>query len=362
MTTVLFDYDPILYAAGSVGEKRTIKVVHRESGDEYEFDTRTQFYGHWKAKKGGWLAEYNANKETPRLPEEFDIIDIQTPEPIENCLQIVKTMIKSTCEAAGVSTYYGYSGRGTVFREDVSTILKYKGNRDNALRPVHLDALKEYLIKYHACEIVEVIEADDACSIDSYDAWKRWSKTKSDDDKLILAFVDKDYLQCAGHLLNTNTMDGVCSYDGFGWLKLIEKVNSKGKTETEVKGRGRLWLYQQVLSGDDSDNYCANSATDMKWGEKKAYSLLKDCKNDKEAFEALVKGYKMLYPSRKKIIGWRGYEDSKRTILKPNAQDFEIEIDWLSMLQENFTLARMLRSKDDKVDVKTVLDNLKIEY
>ena len=62
MTILCFDYDPILYTAGSVGETRSIKVVHRESGDEYEFPTRTAFWGHHKKKAGGWLAEYNAAK------------------------------------------------------------------------------------------------------------------------------------------------------------------------------------------------------------------------------------------------------------------------------------------------------------
>lgn len=340
MTTLLYDYDPILYAAGSVGEKRTIKAVHRESGDEYEFDTRTQFWGRWKAKAGGWLAEYNANRETPRLPEEFDITDIQTPEPLSNCLQIVKNMVSASCEAVGVSSYYGYSGKGKVFREDISTILKYKGNRDKALRPLHLDDLKEYLVKHHACEIIEHIEADDACSIDSYNAYQKWKKTKSDKDKLVLACVDKDYLQCAGHLFNTNTCAPICSYDGFGWLNL----NEKG----DVKGRGRLWLYHQILSSDDSDNYAANSATTMKWGEKTSYKLLKDCKTDKEAFEALVSGYKTLYPSPKKITGWRGDE---------------IEIDAMYVLQENFNLAKMLRSADEQpTDVKAVLTKLNIEH
>ena len=336
MTTLLFDYDPILYAAGSVGEKRTIKVVHRDSGDEYEFNNKTAFFGHWKAKSGGWLAEYNKGKDSPRLPEEFDITDIQTPEPIENCLQIVKTMIKSTCEAVGVSSYYGYSGRGKVFREDVSTILKYKGTRAKLLRPLHLEALKEYLVKHHACEIVEKIEADDACAIDCYNAWQTWNKTKSDEDKLVLALQDKDYYQCAGHLYNTNTGAPICSYDGFGWLNL----NEKG----DVKGRGRQWLYQQILSNDQSDNYAANSASEMKWGEKAAYKLLKDCKNDRESFEALVKGYKTLYPSSKKIVGWRGDD---------------IEVDFMYVLNENFNLAKMLRSRDEPLtDVREVCKRL----
>lgn len=340
MTVALFDYDPILYAAGSVGETRSVRIIHRQSGDEYEFDNRTLFWGHWKKKAGGWLAAYNKGLDSPRLPEEFDTIDIQVPEPIENCLHTVKRMINATCEAVGADSYYGYSGKGKVFREDLSTILKYKGNRDGMLRPLHLDALKEYLVKHHNCEIITKIEADDACSIDSTNAYKKWLKTKSDQDKYVLCFVDKDYFQTAGHLYNTNTQDNICSYDGFGWLNL----NDKG----DVKGRGRLWLYQQCLSQDTSDNYAANSASDMKWGEKKAYELLKDCKSDKEAFEAMVQGYKILYPQPKTIIGWRGNE---------------IEVDWLYVMQENFNLAKMLRSRDEKpTDIKEVLSKLGVDY
>lgn len=339
MTRLVFDFDPILYTAGSVGETRSIKVVHRESGDEYAFANRTAFWGHWKKRAGGWLAEYNATRKNPRLPDEFDVVDVQEPEPIANCIHTIKQMITSHVEGVGASSYYGYSGRGKVFREDVSTVLKYKGNREGMLRPIHLEELKDYLVKHHRCEIVTGIEADDACSIDSYDAYQKWKKTRSDDDKLVLAYVDKDYLQCAGHLWDTNKMDGIDSYDGFGKLYL----NEKG----DVKGRGRMWLYQQVLNGDSSDNYFANSASTMKWAEKSAYALLKDCKNDKEAFEAMVAGYKTLYPQPKKIIGWRGDE---------------IEIDWLYMLQENFTLAKMLRWKGDSVDVKDVMNKLEVKY
>lgn len=342
MSTLCFDFDPILYTCGSVGETRTIKVVHRESGDEHEFATRTAFYGHWKKKAGGWLAEFNAVKkdENKRKAEDFDILDVQTPEPIQNCLHTMKQIIKGIKEAVGAETYYGYSGKGKVFREDVSTVLKYKGNRDNSLRPIHLDALKEYLVKNHACRVVEVIEADDACSIDQYDAWQKWKVTRADADKKVLAYVDKDYLQCAGHLYNTNLADGIDSYDGFGRLYINEK--------DDVKGRGRMWLYQQVMNGDDSDNYFANSANPaMKWADKSAYNLLKDCKTDKEALEAMVKGYKTLYPAPKKIMGWRGEE---------------IEVTWLSMLQENFTLAKMLRWREDKTDIPTLLTKLGVEH
>ena len=79
-----------------------------------------------------------------------------------------------------------------------------------------------------------------------------------------------------------------------------------------------------------------------------AYDILRVAKNDKEAFEALVKGYKTLYPEKKTIKGWRGND---------------IEIDWLYMLQENFSMARMLRlSKDEPlVNVRAVCEQLGVK-
>lgn len=345
MTKLCFDYDPILYTAGSIGETRSVKVVHRASGDEYEFPNRTQFWGHHKKKAGGWLAEYNQGRTTPRLPDEFDVTDHQEPEDITHCMHTLKQIIASVKEATGAKSYYGYSGKGEVFRVGVSTVVKYKGNRDNALRPVHLDDLKDYLVKSHACKIVQGIEADDACSMDSYEAYLKWEQSKSDKDKLLLCAVDKDYLQCAAHLTHPHNNVGVVDSYGVGLGKLFLKPNAQGKNE--VKGRGRLWLYQQVLDGDDSDNYFANSASAMKWGSMSAYQLLKDAKTDQEAFQALVGGYKTLYPQPKKVVGWRGDE---------------IEVDWLSMLQENFTLAFMLRKPDDKVDVKKTMEKLGVKF
>ena len=360
MTRLVFDYDPLLYTAGSIGEKRFIKVVHRESGDEYEFPTRTEFWGHWAKKEGGWLAMYNEGRTSPRLPEEFDITDVQEAEPIEFCMHTLKTMIERVKETVGAKYYYGYSGKGNVFRHDVSTVLMYKGNRLNALRPLHLDDLKDYLIRKHDCKIVELIEADDAVSIDSYEAYNRWLKSGSDDDMLISAGVDKDYKQCSGLWIHPETCDKIDKRDAnkFGWLKMDEATG-------EVDGRGRMWLYWQIVSGDDADNYCAHAAYDKRtggvgakrWGPKTAFPYIASATNDKEAWEGLVKAYKKLYPKPIEIPGWRAYEDpDKMTKLKPDWEQHVITVDWKSMLQENTTLAFMLRREGDKINVEEVFE------
>jgi hypothetical protein len=364
LTKLCFDYDPLLYMAGSIGEKRSVKVVHRESGDEYEFSTRTDFYGHWKKKEGGWLAEYNTGRTSPRLASEFDYTDIQEPEPIEFCMKTLKEMIERVKEYVGASWYYGYSGKGKSFREDVSTVMMYKGNRLNAIRPVHLDDLKHYLVRMHNCKIVTGIEADDAVSMDAHSAYRKWEKSGSTEDLLVTAAVDKDYFQCAAHLLHPNELGTIDSDSGgFGWLK----ENADG----DVKGRGRMWLYWQIISGDDADNYCAHAAYDKRakglgakrWGVKTAFPYLMDAKNDKEAWEALLRAYKHLYPTSVTLPGWRAYEDpDKMTTLKPDWEKHVVTIDAMAMLQENATLAFMLRHKEDKINVSEILTKLGVEY
>jgi len=50
------------------------------------------------------------------------------------------------------------------FREEVATILPYKGNRTQD-KPVHYQRIKEYLISKHHAEVIDGQEADDALSI-----------------------------------------------------------------------------------------------------------------------------------------------------------------------------------------------------
>jgi hypothetical protein len=112
-----------------------------------------------------------------------------------------------------------------------------------------------------------------------------------------------------------------------------------------VTGKGRSFLYYQTLSQDDSDNYAANSASEVKWGSKSAYKALKDCTNDKEALQAIADSYKLLYPETKLFKGWRGDE---------------FEIDWKYVFNENWDMARMLRWENDVVVGTDVLERLEV--
>lgn len=326
MADIVWDFDFLKYTIGSVFEKRSIVVTHKQTGNQKEFDNRTSFYGHHKKKAGGWLAEQNLKRLTPWLPEDFDIVDKQTPEPEKLALRAVNSYIDSICERIGSTDYYGYIGKGDSWRVEASTILKYKGQREGTLKPVHLEAIENHLVKKHGAQIIREIEADDAVVMDCHK-----------DKKLILIGIDKDYQSCELNLFNPDKMLKPQKIRGFGKLSL--------GSDKKVHGHGRVWLYHQVLSGDTADNYCANSASSVKWGEKSSYALLHKCSNDKEALQALVEGYKLLYPTPTEITGWRGDK---------------FDIDWHYVAQENFTMAHMLRHATDKFVLKDALYKLEI--
>lgn len=324
-----FDLDCVKYAAASAGEKRSVCVTHKSSGRSIIVPTRTEWYGHWKNKNGGKLAEINKSRESPFTWDEFEYEDIQEPEPIENVLHTAKLMVEKGVVASGANSVEYYLGEGDSFRVELSTLLKYKGQRLNMLKPKLLDEVTEYLTKKFKAQIIRDYEVDDMVVMNSY-------RNKGH----FIIGLDKDYLGSGSAFFNINTPEkGIQKTDCFGNLY----IDDKGY----VKGVGRMFKLFQVCSSDASDNYAANCVSDLKWGDKSAYKALKDCKNDKELFQAAVDIFKKLYPEPKVVEGWKGDQ---------------IEVDWLYAMQECFHLAHLHRWPSDFVELKAVFKKLEVNY
>lgn len=318
----IIDLDLYKYTAATAGEKRTVLVTHRSSGRSREFNNRTEFYGHWKKKEGGWLAEVNKKRTSPFMPDEFDYTDIQTPDKLENVLYSAKSLVERDLEACGAESYKGFIGVGESFRVGLSTLQEYKGERPN-LKPFYLQEVTDYLAKRYRAEFVADIEADDAVVIECYN-----------NPNNFCLIEDKDYWGTPINVWDRNQQSrGIVDCKKFGHLYLDAK--------DKVRGEGRIFLYFQTLSADKVDCYSASVFSDKRWGDKSAYKALVDCKTDEEALEALVSSYKYLYPEPKVVQGWRG-ED--------------IEIDWHYVANENFNMARMLRWKGDSLTFDEVLE------
>lgn len=326
----ILDLDMFLHHAANAAEKKTIIVKHKKTGWEKAFPNRTEFYGHWKKKEGGWLGNLNKSRDEEKKakPEDFDILDVQTPEPVENALQIAKTMVEKALAASGASSYKAFMGQGDSFRVERSTLLKYKGNREGNLSPVHKLEVQEYLQRKFKAEYVSGIESDDACTMAAY----------KQPNKFVLC-EDKDFWSQPNRVFNVNSPErGIVDCDKWGSLWRDEK----GK----VRGEGRIHLLWQTASQDDVDNFKAHCFSDQNWGVIAAFDALKDCKNDKEGFTKLKEIFQFLYPEPKEVVGWRGDK---------------ITITWDYVMDEMFDMARMHRFPNDFVRCSDVLTKMGIE-
>lgn len=323
----VIDIDLYKYTAASAGEKRTVRVTHKIKGGSVEVNNRTEFYGDWRKKDGGLLAQINAKRESPMTWDEFDYEDVQVVDNVENVLHTAKVMVEKDLAACGAKNYIAFLGKGDPFRVEKSTLIKYK-DRSDLLKPLLLDKVADYLqIKFDA-KIVTGIETDDRVVMECYG-----------DPRKFALIEDKDYFGCPIKVWDRNQQHrGIVDCNKFGRLFLDEK----GK----VRGEGRIFFYWQVAFGDPTDNYKANCVSDVKFGEKGAYDILVNTTNDKEALQAVVNSYKRLYPEPKLVTGWRGDE---------------FEVDWFYVMEEVFQMARMLRWDDDQVDLRKVLERFKIE-
>lgn len=323
----VYDLDSVKYAVASVGEKRSIVVTHKTTGRTEEFNTRSEFWGRDRKHSGGWLADINKDRTSPFLPDEFDIVDVQTPEAIENVLHSAKLTVERNVEASGADSVQYFMGKGESFRVARSTLLGYKQQRNYTLKPLYLDEVSDYLTRKFKAEVVTHYENDDRVVMETY----------RQPNKFVIA-LDKDTYSCPVKFFNVNRpQDGIVNCDCLGSLYLNDKK--------EVKGKGRMHLYYQICSLDDSDNYKAHCFSDVYWGQKSAYEALKDAKNDKEALIAMRDIFQKLYPEPKEVIGWRG-----NTIL----------IDWMYVMNEMWDMARMHRFENDIVIGTEVMNKMGI--
>ncbi len=148
--------------------------------------------------------------------------------------------------------YKAYITGSNNFRDSIAVTAPYKGNRVGLKKPVHYQAIRHHLQRLGA-ELVEGQEADDAVAIEA-------TKTGG-----WIVSIDKDLDQVAG------------------WHYNFVKHEEYYVTEEE----GLRNLFTQVLTGDRIDNIIGLKGI----GPKKAEKLLKDCKTEREYYDACLKAY-----------------------------------------------------------------------
>lgn len=320
---VCIDGDILAFKASAANEKRLVIATHKDTAEEFEFDTATKFKE--------WAGDEKDN---------YEVVPAQRSGPLQNAFHILNSMIENITKACGCESYHIVISGEDNFRLDLPLPTRYKDSRSESIRPLQLKDCKQYLINSHNAEISQGVEADDV--LVAYAVAGN-----------IQASIDKDANHGPFWLYNWDTMTEPQYISGFGELKLIEKVTARKKANGEfavdksVKGYGRVWLYYQMLFGDPVDAYKPCELAKVKFGEIGAYELLKGCKSDLEALEVIAKQYQVWYA---KPITYRAWDDS----LQENKS-------WLDIWQLYADCAFMRRFDGDRFDVRKVLTKLGVK-
>lgn len=337
--TAILDGDIIAYRAAAANEKRTVKAVHKETAEESVFDTMTKFKE--------WCNDSDFD------PEDFTVTPHQDSDELQYAFAMMKQMIENITTQAKCESFHICISGDDNFRLELPLPTRYKDSRKDSTRPIQLEDCKKYLVKFQGAEVSAGKEADDLLVEHMYQSYREHLKAGTVEDADVQCSLDKDAKHGAGWVFDWTTMQEPELITGFGQLDLIIKETAKMKadgtpqTNKSVKGKGRIWLYYQMVFGDPVDAYKPCELAKAKFGEIGAYDLLKNCTTDKEALEALVRQYKKWYP---KPVTYRAWDDSLHTK------------DWMEIWQMYADCAFMRRFDGDRFVVKDVLDKLGVEY
>lgn len=157
----------------------------------------------------------------------------------------INQQIENIVRQSGAENYKIYLTGTNNFREKISTIRVYKGNRPSD-KPFHYERVRKHLINFRRAEVINGMEADDKLSIEQMKNYREYEEvheaiyegeagkwtTQEYDCTTIICSLDKD-------LDNTP-----------GWHYNWSKDNVYWITENGAL----VHFYNQLLTGDSVDN------------------------------------------------------------------------------------------------------------
>ena len=207
-------------------------------------------------------------------------------EPVSHALRLAKNLllrVKKTVGAKEMNVFLtGGKADGGIpnFRIATGTILPYKGNRVQP-KPLHYQAIRDYLVRRWDAEMCYGYEADDALG---------FNQTADS----CIATVDKDLNMIPG--------------EHYNW--------DKGKYYSVTEEEGLSFFYHQLLTGDGTDNIQGLVGI----GPAKAIKALKGATTEEEMYfrclcmyenskydkpyEALLENGQLLWIMRQENVKW----------------------------------------------------------
>lgn len=349
---VLFDADILAFKVSSVCEAR-FEFTHKDDEDEvYLAKSITEFKGFLEdeqsrfaqkidkaarklmevRKSGDEKAIAKAQANLTKWREAFDNVpqfedfirkDVQIPDPFEYCAKTLNEAYDRVMKLLKAKHSEIYVGGSENFRSKLPLPLEYKVSvRSDGIRPVHLTAAKEHLIKKFNGIKVKGIEADDVLQM-------RQFQLASQGVDVYMYSNDKDRMQgWYGKYYNpdNNEIKALDCYLG--------TINEKGK------GCGLKWLLFQMSQGDPIDGYSPKEWYDKThykrgYGPKSFYADFAHIDNVKELLEHYIVVHRDRLMSNE-FYKWETWDGR------------HVKANWLGILELMFSCAYMKLEVDDK--------------
>lgn len=286
---VLIDGDIFRYRCAFAAErtKYLVELINASGHKEYsEFDNKKD-------------ADAYAGRVTKGVSAVHRLWSRKDLQPLENCLQIVKSSLENAlediCREFKVETVehsIWLSGK-TNFRTELAKTATYKGNREEIPKPHYYKDVGAYLVETWDATYTEGIEADDAIGIAAMES-------KANQTPYIVVSNDKDLRQIPGNHYNWVT-------------KEFATVSPK---------EAKFQLFSQILSGDPTDNVPGLQGI----GPATAAKILEGAQSPEDMVDSVVSTY---------ILEFETYPDKYP------------KVTWLQYLKEQWALVYILKHKDE---------------
>ena len=337
-TIIVVDGDELAFVHACAAEQKLLVYTNTTNEFEHGFKNKTEFA---KFMSGVDIPEGLFTSEEKRVAE-----------PKQNAFSTVKKKLLWLQNKFKTEKIEIYISGDDNFRDTLPLPKdnnpeksgQYKGQRNPDAKPLLLEEVKDYLIRYWGAKVVNGFEADDMLCMRVYDGYKSGQK-------IIGLTQDKDRLGNMGYWY-----DHLNDADGNGEPQFIDGLgevytDTTNKTEKSW-GNGRKWLYYQWLVGDGVDNYDPRDIAKQlgiklkSFGAKTAIKLLAPLQTDQECIKAV----------HDKYLEWYGSEPFSYIAYDDTVQN----VDYIDVMQLYFDCAKMLRWEGDKVDIRAMLKKMGI--
>jgi hypothetical protein len=277
--------DELCYRCAFACQKQAYKVItSRGKHDFKDKYTKTDIVKHFKTK--GKIIDQDYTLEPYLIIEEEHIVKYTLEKMIEKLWLVSHESIGEAVEE--VQLWLSPSDHSN-FRYNVVEIMGAKGlgyKAGRAAKPHHLKYIRRLLIENYGAQEIKGFEADDALGMYA-------SK------ETILSHIDKD-IDMIGSCWHYNHVTGDIYYvpDGLGTLEFDDKKN-------KVIGRGTIFFYLQMLTGDAIDNIpgCKNPekahhAKPPNFSAKEAYKLLQGIISEDVAWNYVALQFQHTYQDK----------------------------------------------------------------